>query len=164
MSRDYGKVGIDPVYNVGGHVAEVHPGGICIHTLLNLEPEGLALLRPLGYSVDGDDKYEANPVHSIVPGGQVVKSVPLEPVGPCAPGLPVYGINCTKLELVSKVWHSAKVILVPFVPAAGVEPLFAAYSAYGTVIVFVCGLLAVTAVNAYATLAVVKSSRTPRGK
>lgn len=78
---------MDAVGKNCGHstFAEVQPTGICIHTLLNCDPEGRSALIPLGNPGSAKDNETFNSVHSIVLGGHVVKSAPVAPRGPVSP-------------------------------------------------------------------------------
>jgi hypothetical protein len=59
--------------------------GISIHTFEYRDPDGNVWFKPYGYPVKAADNDTFNPTHSIVPGGQLLLSVPTEPVGPCNP-------------------------------------------------------------------------------
>lgn len=105
---------IEAVGKNGGQsaFALVHPTGICIHTLLNCDPDGLSPLIPLENPGNAIDNDTFNAVHSMVPGGHVFKSAPAGPWGPVAPAGPDIVLG----------GHSAGSWLVPFAPFGGVLP------------------------------------------
>lgn len=139
MSRVYEILGyvavIDAVGKNDGHtaVAIVHPGGISIQTLLNLDPDGLIKFIPFGNPGSAIDKDTLSAVHSIVPFGQVVLFVPFDPVGPCGPVEPLIVL----LPQISLVLFS------PFVPARGILPVVVTNDADNALIVMANGTLAV---------------------
>lgn len=112
-----------------GHtaVSAVHPGGISIHTLLNCDPDGRSKFNC------GKDAFKL--VHSIVPGGHVVLSAPLDPVGPATPLDPDIVLGP----------HNSGLWFAPFVPAGGVFKTVDAYDAVNTDKFALLGTLAVVA-------------------
>ena len=128
---------IDAVGKKDGHtaVADVHPAGISIHTTLNLDPDGRTKFIPFGNPGSAIDSDTFNAVHSIVPVGQEVLSVPLDPVGPCTPFTP--GMVLFP--------QSATVLLVPLLPASGVFITDEANDAVNAFVVLLNGTLAVVA-------------------
>lgn len=131
----------DALGRYGGHtaVAEVHPGGISIHTLMNCDPDGLfVVLFKLvkNWSKSG---------HAIVPFGHVRLSAPRDPVCPCSPGEP----DTNKLGLIRAASsHAACVVFTPLFPANGVLPEKVANEAVTALTVDDKGTLAVVAVSA----------------
>jgi hypothetical protein len=128
---------IDAVGKNDGHTAvmDVHPTGISIHTLLNFDPDGRTKFIPFGNPGNAIDKESNNPPHSIVPVGQELLSVPLDPVGPCTPFIP--GIVLFP--------QSAKVLLVPLPPATGEFITDEANDAVSASVILLKGTLAVVA-------------------
>lgn len=139
-----GKVVVtDALGKDGGHCAviDVHPTGICIHTLINCDPDGRNKFK-LGKNVFND-------VHSIVFVGQVVLFVPFDPVAPCAPCEPDTNNDGLATAAAS---HSANVLSVPSTPLAGVFFTTGANEEVNAVIEASEGKLAVTTVTANAIL------------
>lgn len=128
---------IDAVGRNGGHTAVtlVHPAGISIHTLLNLDPDGLIKLIPFGNPGNAIDSEVNNPAHSIVPGGQLVLSAPLDPVSPCNPLSPFIVLEP----------HNSTVLFVPGFPDGGAFCTLVAYDAVTAVISTLNGVSAVVA-------------------
>lgn len=128
---------IDAVGKNGGHTAVrlEHPTGICIQTLLNFDPDGRMKLIPLGNPGRAIDKDTFKEVHSIVPVGHEVLSVPFEPVIPWLPSDP-------DIELGP---HNSAVLLDPGDPADGEFSTDVANEAVIAVIVSLTPALAVIA-------------------
>lgn len=143
MSSGYDIVGnvavIDAVGKNDGHTAviAVHPVGISIQTLLNCDPDGRTKFIPLGNPGNAIDNDTLSAVHSIVPDGHELLSVPLDPVGPCTPFEP---------EVVL-VPQSAIVLFTPLLPAVGVFITDEANDAVNALVVLLNGTLAVVANN-----------------
>ena len=78
-----------------------------------------------------------NAVHSIVPDGHALLSVPLDPVGPCTPFEPD----------VVLVPHSTIVLFIPLLPAVGEFITDEANDAVNAFVVLLDGTLAVIANN-----------------
>lgn len=137
----YGTAGnvavMEAVGKYEGHTAvrAVHPTGICIQTLLNFDPDGRSVLIPFGNPGSAIDNDTFNPVHSIVPGGHVVRSGPTGPRPPVGPVGPITVLGP----------HNSGVWLTPFAPFGGVLPESIANRAVSASTVEDTGTLAVTA-------------------
>jgi len=139
-----------------GHSASnaVHPTGICIHTLLNFDPDGRSVLIPFGNPGSAIDSDTFNAVHSIVPGGHVVRSGPTGPRSPVSPVGPTAVLGP----------HNSGVWLIPFAPFGGVLPELIAKDAVSARTVEETGTLAVTASNAWPIFCIVVAPAPPKGK